>query len=185
MKRPEAEISVIRSGGELLKAWSEYGFEAPGGNQAWAEAVETPNHDILIAHLGEIAVGFVDIKFSGPISREPEFAEALRTAFPGDIPTPTLYMLNVHPYFRRLKIGRKLMESAEQRIINTKDAPARAALNVRTNNEPAVSLYKSMDYKTLQYNGKKEVKIDFPELNEAGEWIQSTDKVFFMTKDLS
>jgi len=187
-----ARISVVSSGDKLLAAWEEIGYSPPAppdkvaeARQAWSDAVETSDHDILIARIGTMAVAFVDIKWTGPIKGEPKFTDALAAAFPGQTPMPTVYSLNVHPYYRRLHIGSGLMDEAEKLVAANTAVVAKIALNVRVNNEAAVPLYLNRGYQTLQYEGDEEIDLDYPDLNEKGEWVKGTDKVYVMVKDLS
>jgi ribosomal protein S18 acetylase RimI-like enzyme len=184
MSRVHVDIAPARSGEELLKAWREFGYEAPGGNEPWAEAIDHPEHDILIARMGAFVAGFVDIKYDGPIRAETEFSEGLEDEF-NNSEIPVFYKLEVHPDLRRNKIGTQLVEFGEKLIVDNDLVPNMASLNVVTTNVPAVDFYLSLGYRKFKYKGQEEASINFPVKNDKGEWVKANEKVFLMAKDLS
>jgi len=192
MNKPKADISIVGSGAELLQSWQEIGYPmpAPAGREeevrrAWADAIEADTHDALVARLGLVAVGFVTVKWAGPVSAEPEFKEALIDAFPDEFPVPVVYSLYVNPDHRGQGIGRSLMEEIEERIVLAPVAPNRVALSVKTHNDVALSLYSSMGYKILPYKGQQAVSMNVPKQNEAGEWVRGDDQSHLMVKELT
>lgn len=185
MTRSGAEILPIKSSDELDKAWREIDYDPPGGEdvrQEWLDMVGKDRHDFLIARLGEKAIGFVVIRWAGPVSFEPQLTEALNTAFPGQDPIPTIYSLRATPEYRGNRIGWDLMEAAEQQITDRDDVTQRAALSVEVDNQYALPIFINTGYKVLPYKYRYVAFLHRP----ADDHESSSDKpVYFMTKDLS
>lgn len=173
------EITAVKSGIELVQAWQECKHGLPNP-PAWAAAIEAGTNEVLVAHK-EHAVGYVTIRWAGPLSQENEFAEAVAAQYPHEI-SPAVYALYVHPEYRRQGIARALMLSVEQYIQERPDTVQRAVLSVESKNNEAISLYRSLGYQTLKEN--LTVDVPRPDPEAEGGFVSELITAMALAKDL-
>lgn len=178
MANPDIEVTKIINGSELLPAWRECRFWTPHPD-AWPPAIEAGTNAALIARsrsLGRKAVGSVTIRWDGPVRQEPTVRDYLEELYPDEL-TPVIYALHVQRMHRGRGVGRALMKAAEKTIVQQRDAPNRAALNVKVDNEHAIRLYDS-----LGYQFRKIITVDSPK-RVAGGVEHDISKNWIMTKE--
>jgi GNAT superfamily N-acetyltransferase len=177
MSRPEIEITAIDAG-ELLAAWDEIGINKPA-KELWPIAVEAGTNKVLIARLGGIAVGSVDIMLNGPIRADKAFREVIDRLYPNQY-TAAVYGLYVGEKFRRLGAGAALMRNAEKEVLADDRLANTLSLTVISGNGGALSMYEKLNYRR-----RDEITHEIPVWDaEADEWKPQEVTSWVMTKEL-
>lgn len=184
MKRIKIRVSDIKSGEELEQVWRESEGGLPG-LEAWGRAIENRRVTSLAARRAARALGYVSISWAGPFPREEEFLAVVNEHFAELPPTPAIYGLHVHPAHRRQGIATTLMDEVERRILERGDIPHRAVLHVNANNQPAIRLYASLDYKNLLAGENYTITVDLPEWDsQKKDWASKHAIAIPMVKEL-
>jgi ribosomal protein S18 acetylase RimI-like enzyme len=152
--------------------------------ETWADAIENGDNQVTAAYIGRTAVGWVSVRFLGVRPDQAPFAERLQATFPDEqkVIAP-LHYVQVHPLFRKQGVAGSLISQAEQSIIGT-DKPNIAEVTglwVEENNQPAINLYKKMEYQeqgTITFDHA-------PVQNNQSGWQEAEITAIVMTKDLS
>ena len=178
------KISVVKTGDELFDMWKDIGQRLPRTlelRQQWDEFLRERAITYLAAKVGDMAVGSVFIRWSGPSILHKDFSTALKHKFHGRSPIPAIEKLFVSPDARGYGLGNKLTAAAENNIKRHKNVTQMAALNVEIDNIYALPIYNNRGYKIIPFEGQNAVLLNRP--TPGGN--KSKKKVYMMAKDLS
>lgn len=143
----------------------------PGYHERRFEAQQEGTSSYLLAWIGDIPVGHLNLKWGG--SGEPEIHEFVNDC-------PELNAIGVYPpEMRSHGIGRKLIATAEAMI--KEKGYKQVGIGVETDNDKAKSLYEKLDYVDWGHGIYPDRWI---EKDDQGNNVQHNDPCYYLIKTL-
>jgi ribosomal protein S18 acetylase RimI-like enzyme len=177
MRDINLEIKPVEAN-QLLSAWDEMSLDKPA-KELWPVAIEAGTNTVLIARLGGVAVGSVDIMWNGPIRADAAFRDVINGIYPNE-KIPAAYGLNVLEDKKRRGIGTELMRGVEAEVFSRENIQDKIALTVRDNNQEALPLYDGLGYQRITL-----IKHSVPRWSEETKsWESEEVESWVMTKEL-
>jgi len=178
MDKPTIEVEAIEAS-KVLAAWDEIGYDKPA-KEVWPTAIEIGTNKVLIARLGGVAIGTVDIMLNGPIVADESFREVTKSLYPDQF-VAAAYGLYVSTKFRRLGAASVLIKGAETEVTNDPKLANVLALTVNSDDDVVLSMFEK-----LNYSRRQEIAQVTPVWDEdAKKWKPQEITSWVLTKELN